>query len=59
MRRKTVPSRKNPSDCEGKAHVFDQTKKRKPTNDKDNDRKLKLAKAYEAAKELSSGDESK
>ena len=38
-----------PSECEGKAHVFAQTKKRKPA-EPDNERKLKLAKAYEAIK---------
>ena len=49
-----------PSDCEGKAHVFDSTRKRKPVSSKeDKECKLKLAKAYEAVKEVSSGEESK
>jgi hypothetical protein len=48
-----------PSDCKGQAHVFNPNKKQKPTADKDSDHKLKLAKACEAAKEVSSGEESK
>ena len=48
-----------PSDCEGKAHVFTSNKKRKPVSSKDDkDRKLKLSKAYEATKEVSSGEDS-
>ena len=49
-----------PTECEGKAHVFDSTKKRKPESNKSdkNERTLKLAKAYEAAKDASSGDDS-
>jgi hypothetical protein len=46
-----------PADCEGRAYIFE--KKRKPAVEKDSERKLKLAKAYEAAKEDSSGEESK
>jgi hypothetical protein len=38
-----------PSDCEGKAHIFNGDKKIKPeTEQKDEKRKLKLAKAYKA-----------
>ena len=46
-----------PSECEGKAHVFDTEKKRKPTENEDNNRKLKLAKAYETIKEVSFDDD--
>jgi hypothetical protein len=40
-----------------RAHIFE--KKRKPAVEIDSERKLKLAKVYEAAKEDSSGEESK
>jgi hypothetical protein len=45
-----------PTECEGKAHVFKIDKKRKPEGMTE-ERKLKLAKAYAATKEVS-GDES-
>jgi hypothetical protein len=41
-----------PSECESKAHVFNLDKKRKPAEKEDSQRKLKLAKAYEAIKEF-------
>jgi hypothetical protein len=48
-----------PSACQGKAHVFNPEKKRKPAEQKDSNHKLKSAKAYETkSKEVSGGEES-
>jgi hypothetical protein len=45
-----------PSACEGRSHVFQAEKKRKPEEQKDSKQKLKLAKVYETIKEVSSGE---
>jgi hypothetical protein len=47
-----------PSACEGRSHVFQAEKKRKPEEQKDSEQKLKLAKAYETIKEVLSGEDS-